>query len=126
MVDKELRLSLVFNGTIYNYKELRQELSEMGYTFFSEGDSEVILKAYHAWGEKCVERFYGMFAFAVWTNATPTCSWRATASASSRSITRWTAPACASPPASRHCLPQVAWTPASTRSPCTTTSPCMP
>ena len=66
MVDKELRLSLVFNGTIYNYKELRSELVEMGYTFFSEGDSEVILKAYHAWGEKCVERFYGMFAFAVW------------------------------------------------------------
>lgn len=66
MVDKELRLALVFNGTIYNYKELRQELTEMGYTFFSEGDSEVILKGYHAWGEKCVERFYGMFAFAVW------------------------------------------------------------
>lgn len=66
MVDKELRLSLVFNGTIYNYKELRSELVEMGYTFFSEGDSEVILKAFHAWGEKCVERFYGMFAFAVW------------------------------------------------------------
>ncbi|BAN35500.1 asparagine synthase [Sulfuricella denitrificans skB26] len=66
MVDKELRLSLVFNGTIYNYKELRSELVEMGYTFFSEGDSEVILKGYHAWGEKCVERFYGMFAFAVW------------------------------------------------------------
>lgn len=66
MVDKELRLALVFNGTIYNYKELRSELTEMGYTFFSEGDSEVILKAYHAWGEKCVERFYGMFAFAVW------------------------------------------------------------
>jgi len=38
----------------------------MGYSFFSEGDSEVILKAYHAWGEKCVQRFYGMFAFAVW------------------------------------------------------------
>ncbi len=66
MVDKELRLALVFNGTIYNYKELRAELAEMGYAFFSEGDSEVILKAYHAWGEKCVERFYGMFAFAVW------------------------------------------------------------
>ncbi|MHB1591125.1 MAG: N-acetylglutaminylglutamine amidotransferase [Sulfuricella sp.] len=66
MVDQELRLSLVFNGTIYNYKELRSELVEMGYTFFSDGDSEVILKAYHAWGEKCVERFYGMFAFAVW------------------------------------------------------------
>lgn len=66
MVDKELQLSLVFNGTIYNYRKLRAELMEMGYTFFSEGDSEVILKSYHAWGEKCVQRFYGMFAFAVW------------------------------------------------------------
>ncbi len=66
MIDQELRLALVFNGTIYNYRELRAELHELGYTFFSEGDSEVILKAYHAWGEQCVERFYGMFAFAVW------------------------------------------------------------
>ena len=66
MVDKTLKLALVFNGTIYNYKALRKELVELGYEFFSEGDSEVILKAYHAWGEKCVERFYGMFAFAIW------------------------------------------------------------
>lgn len=66
MVDPELRLMLVFNGTIYNYKELRTELAEMGYAFFSEGDTEVIIKAYHAWGEKCVERFFGMFAFAIW------------------------------------------------------------
>ena len=66
MVDKDLHLALVFNGTIYNYKELRAELAEMGYDFFSEGDSEVIIKAYHAWGERCVERFYGMFAFAIW------------------------------------------------------------
>ncbi|MDO8313289.1 MAG: N-acetylglutaminylglutamine amidotransferase, partial [Sideroxyarcus sp.] len=66
MLDEALRLALVFNGTIYNYKELRAELSGMGYDFFSQGDSEVILKAYHAWGEHCVERFYGMFAFALW------------------------------------------------------------
>lgn len=66
MVDKDLRIALVFNGTIYNYKELRVELTEMGYAFFSEGDTEVIIKAYHAWGEKCVERFFGMFAFALW------------------------------------------------------------
>ena len=66
MVDEDLRISLVFNGTIYNYKELRAELTEMGYAFFSEGDTEVIIKAYHAWGEKCVERFFGMFAFALW------------------------------------------------------------
>jgi asparagine synthase (glutamine-hydrolysing) len=65
MLDKELRLALVFNGTIYNYRELRAELMELGYRFFSQGDTEVILKAYHAWGEHCVERFYGMFAFAI-------------------------------------------------------------
>ena len=66
LVDQELCLSLVFNGAIYNYRELRQELQGKGYHFFSEGDSEVILKAWHAWGEACVERLHGMFAFAVW------------------------------------------------------------
>ena len=66
MADAELNLTLVFNGAIYNYQELRTELLEMGYEFFSEGDSEVILKAYHAWGARCVTRFYGMFAFAIW------------------------------------------------------------
>ncbi len=65
MVDDALRLALVFNGTIYNYQELRAELLEMGYEFTSSGDTEVILKAYHAWGAHCVERFYGMFAFAI-------------------------------------------------------------
>jgi asparagine synthase (glutamine-hydrolysing) len=66
MVDAALQLTLVFNGTIYNYRELRTELRAMGYHFFSEGDSEVILKSYHAWGEQCVTRFKGMFAFAIW------------------------------------------------------------
>ncbi len=66
MVDAALQLTLVFNGTIYNYRELRAELLAMGYQFFSEGDSEVILKAYHAWGAQCVTRFKGMFAFAIW------------------------------------------------------------
>ena len=66
MVDATLLLTLVFNGTIYNYRELRAELQALGYRFFSEGDSEVILKAYHAWGQACVTRFKGMFAFAVW------------------------------------------------------------
>jgi len=65
MQDDELQLALVFNGTIYNYKELRTELIELGYRFFSTGDTEVIIKAYHAWGERCVQRFYGMFAFAI-------------------------------------------------------------
>ncbi len=67
MVDKALGLSLVFNGTIYNYRELRRELVALGYRFFSEGDTEVILKAYHAWGEDCVERFNGMFAVVIWS-----------------------------------------------------------
>ena len=66
MVDTALQLALVFNGTIYNYRELRSELIALGYLFVSDGDSEVILKAYHAWGEACVQRFFGMFAFAVW------------------------------------------------------------
>ncbi|MBK6675357.1 MAG: N-acetylglutaminylglutamine amidotransferase [Rhodocyclaceae bacterium] len=69
MVDKALGLTLVFNGTLYNYRELRRELAALGYRFFSEGDSEVILKGYHAWGEDCVDRFNGMFAFAVWSEA---------------------------------------------------------
>lgn len=66
MHDAELKLALVFNGTIYNYRELRRELQGLGYHFFSDGDTEVILKAYHAWGEACVERLNGMFAFAIW------------------------------------------------------------
>jgi len=66
MVDSELGLTLVFNGTIYNYPELRAELIEKGYHFFSDGDSEVIIKAYAEWGRACVKRFSGMFAFAIW------------------------------------------------------------
>ena len=66
MVDQELGLALVFNGTIYNYPSLREELKEKGYHFYSSGDTEVILKAWHAWGEACVERLHGMFAFVVW------------------------------------------------------------
>src|ERR671917_285382 len=50
MVDPELGLAVVFNGCIYNFRELRSELIAKGYRFFSEGDTEVILKAYHAWG----------------------------------------------------------------------------
>lgn len=66
MVDPALGLALVYNGAIYNHAELRGELEEAGYAFQSTGDTEVILKAFHAWGESCVERFDGMFAFAIW------------------------------------------------------------
>ncbi|HWN33998.1 MAG TPA: asparagine synthase (glutamine-hydrolyzing), partial [Pseudonocardia sp.] len=65
MVDPELGLTVVFNGCIYNYRELRAELTKAGYRFFSESDTEVIGKAYHRWGTACVEHFYGMFAFAI-------------------------------------------------------------
>ncbi|MGJ4944833.1 N-acetylglutaminylglutamine amidotransferase [Bradyrhizobium sp. HKCCYLS1011] len=66
MIDAELGLGIVFNGCIYNFRELRAELAGKGYRFFSDGDTEVILKAYHAWGRDCVRRFKGMFAFALW------------------------------------------------------------
>lgn len=65
MVDPVLGLTIAFNGCIYNYPELRAELEAKGYVFFSEGDTEVILKAWHAWGHECVKRFHGMFAFAI-------------------------------------------------------------
>jgi asparagine synthase (glutamine-hydrolysing) len=66
MVDTLAGLALVFNGTIYNYPELRADLVTRGHTFFSDGDTEVILRAYAEWGEACVERLHGMFAFAIW------------------------------------------------------------
>jgi asparagine synthase (glutamine-hydrolysing) len=65
MVDSELGLTLAFNGCLYNHRELRGELEAHGYRFFSRSDSEVILKAYHHWGARAVERFAGMFAFAI-------------------------------------------------------------
>ncbi|MCW2654519.1 MAG: asparagine synthase, glutamine-hydrolyzing [Mycobacterium sp.] len=65
MVDSDLGLSLVFNGCIYNYKQLCKELEAVGYRFFSTADSEVVIKAFHRWGPRCVERFKGMFAFAI-------------------------------------------------------------
>ena len=66
MIDNLLKLTLVFNGTIYNYKQLRSRLISKGYSFFSSSDTEVIIKAYHYWGEDCVNHLDGMFAFAIW------------------------------------------------------------
>ena len=66
MVDPELGLGIVFNGAVYNHPELRRELEAKGYRFYSHGDTEVLLKAYHAWGEDFVSRLNGMFAFAIW------------------------------------------------------------
>ncbi|WP_151636179.1 N-acetylglutaminylglutamine amidotransferase [Noviherbaspirillum aerium] len=65
-VDNQLGMGIVFNGAIYNHHELREELKGAGYQFASTGDTEVIIKAWHAWGPKALDRFYGMFAFALW------------------------------------------------------------
>jgi asparagine synthase (glutamine-hydrolysing) len=65
MVDAELGLSLVFNGCIYNHQELRLTLEQRGYRFFSDSDTEVIIKAWHAWGPEAPKRFHGMFAFVI-------------------------------------------------------------
>ena len=65
MVDPELGLTITFNGCIYNYPELRRELETKGYRFFSSSDTEVLLKGYHCWGERFVDRLKGMFAFCI-------------------------------------------------------------
>jgi asparagine synthase (glutamine-hydrolysing) len=72
MVDRDLGLTAVFNGCIYNHRQLRTELQTDGYRFSSTSDTEVILKAYHRWGDACVEHFHGMFAFALVEHASRT------------------------------------------------------
>src|SRR5512135_3019858 len=57
---------VVFNGEIYNYQELIPELARCGHRFHTKSDTEVIVHAWEQWGEACVERFRGMFAFALW------------------------------------------------------------
>ncbi len=66
MLDEAAGLALVFNGTIYNYPQLRAELIGKGHTFHSDGDTEVILRAYVEWGDDCASHLHGAFAFAIW------------------------------------------------------------
>ena len=66
MFDPALGAGIVFNGAVYNHAELRKELQAQGYQFHSTGDTEVLLKAWHAWGPDFVKRLNGMFAFAIW------------------------------------------------------------
>ncbi len=69
-VDSLLGLTIAFNGCIYNYPELRAELEAKGHRFASSGDTEVIVKAWAEWGPRCVARFHGMFAFALYERDT--------------------------------------------------------
>jgi asparagine synthase (glutamine-hydrolysing) len=66
MHDPETGNWLVFNGEIYNFQQIRPELEKLGHPFCSHGDTEVLLKAYGEWGEGCLGRLAGMFAFALW------------------------------------------------------------
>ncbi len=63
---------VVFNGEIYNYQELREQLQAKGHVFKTQTDTEVIVHAYEEYGESCVERLRGMFGFAVWDGNTRT------------------------------------------------------
>jgi asparagine synthase (glutamine-hydrolysing) len=57
---------IIFNGEIYNYKQIRSELIDLGYEFKTDSDTEVILSSYEEWGESCLDKFIGMFAFAIY------------------------------------------------------------
>ncbi len=59
-------VTIVYNGEVYNYKELTRELQQLGYSFQTNSDTETILHAWEAWGEKCVQHLRGMFAFVIW------------------------------------------------------------
>lgn len=66
MFNEDKKIVVVFNGEIYNFMELRCELESKGHTFSTSSDTEVILHSFEEWGSDCVERFYGMFAFAIY------------------------------------------------------------
>jgi asparagine synthase (glutamine-hydrolysing) len=66
LYNEDNSVCVVFNGEIYNYQELIPELQALGHVFHTRSDTEVIVHAWEAWGERCVDRFRGMFAFALW------------------------------------------------------------
>jgi len=107
MVDSDLGLAIVWNGCIYNYKELARDLTGHGYRFFSHSDTEVLLKAYHHWGDDFVSHLMGMFAFAIVERD----SGRVLLGRDRLGIK----------PLYLHCLLAAAWTPGSTTKLCTTT-----
>ena len=73
MLDPEGTVAIVYNGEVYNFREVRQELKAAGFAFRSDTDTEVILNAYLAWGIDCADRLEGMFAFAVYDTRSRTC-----------------------------------------------------
>lgn len=68
MSDRGKTVWITYNGEIYNFKDLRKELQELGYVFYSNSDVEVVIYSYQEWGIDCVKKFNGMFAFALWDN----------------------------------------------------------
>lgn len=66
MVTREGMYAITYNGEVYNFNELRVKLESLGHQFHSKSDTEVVLKSYVEWGEKCIDKFNGMFAFAIW------------------------------------------------------------
>src|SRR5512147_1774767 len=66
LANEDGSVQVVFNGEIYNFAEVRAELVTRGHRFHTGSDTEVIVHGYEEWGERCVDRFRGMFAFAVW------------------------------------------------------------
>lgn len=122
MTDAPGELTGVFNGCVYNYQELRDELRGLGHRFTSTSDTEVVLKAYRQWGTACVEHFHGMFAFALVEHRTG----RVVLARDRLGIKPSTCPGrpvgCASPRRCPPSSPPGTWTPRSTRRPSTSTS----
>jgi len=96
---------IVFNGEIYNFIELRDELLRQGHRFKTHSDTEVIVHAYEQWGPDCTCRFNGIFAFALWIRTRGRCFWPAIIWELSRcTMSNW-AIACCLLPRSRRCWP---------------------
>ncbi|MEE4353887.1 MAG: asparagine synthase (glutamine-hydrolyzing) [Desulfatiglans sp.] len=72
MTSEDGKVSIVYNGEVYNFKEIRSRLEGLGHSFFSSTDTEVVLKAYMEWGKDCLDHFVGMFAFVIWDSGKQT------------------------------------------------------